>query len=155
MAENDSSQQRLAALAEAFATRIPFHQLIGLHFRYVDQERCELVFDMKEQLVGNYVQGILHGGVIATALDVAGGTMAAAGLIQKYVDASEEELALRMSKLGTIDLRIDYLRPGWGKQFCASASLLRGGNKVAVSRMELHNERGELIAVGTGTYLVG
>jgi acyl-coenzyme A thioesterase PaaI-like protein len=32
---------------------------------------------------------------------------------------------------------------------------MRTGKKVAVTRMELHNEEGVLIAVGTGTYLVG
>lgn len=149
------SEKRLASLAETFASRIPFNQVLGLHFRSLSTERCELVFQMDPKLVGNYVQGILHGGVIATALDVAGGTMAAAGLIQKHSAASEPDLAERLSKLGTIDLRIDYLRPGRGLQFCASASLLRAGNKVAVARMELHNERDELIAVGTGTYLVG
>lgn len=32
---------------------------------------------------------------------------------------------------------------------------MRTGNKVAVTRMELNNDSGVLIAVGTGTYLVG
>ncbi|HAV87176.1 MAG TPA: thioesterase family protein, partial [Pseudomonas sp.] len=59
------------------------------------------------------------------------------------------------ARLGTIDLRIDYLRPGRGQRFSATATLLRSGNKVAVVRSELHNEAGVLIAVGTGTYLCG
>lgn len=66
-----------------------------------------------------------------------------------------QERAARLSRLGTIDLRIDYLRPGRGTRFSASAMLLRSGNKVAVVRSELHNELGTLIAVGTGTYLCG
>jgi acyl-coenzyme A thioesterase PaaI-like protein len=33
--------------------------------------------------------------------------------------------------------------------------VIRSGNKVAVCRMELHNEQGVHIALGTGTYLVG
>ena len=57
--------------------------------------------------------------------------------------------------MGTIDLRVDYLRPGIGKHFIASSFILRAGNKVAVTRMELHNDNGEHIAVGTGAYLVG
>ncbi|MGH9388979.1 MAG: thioesterase family protein, partial [Vicinamibacteria bacterium] len=31
----------------------------------------------------------------------------------------------------------------------------RSGNKVAVTRMELHNDEDSLIAVGTAAYLVG
>jgi len=32
---------------------------------------------------------------------------------------------------------------------------MRSGRKVAVTRMALHNEEDTLIAVGTGTYIVG
>ena len=154
-AEQQAVAQHLANLVESFSKHIPFHRTVGLHFDQVDSERCVLRFASRAELIGNYVQGILHGGVIATVLDVAGGTMAAVGLIHKHGHASEEEIRERLSKLGTIDLRIDYLRPGRGAAFRAEAVLLRGGNKVAVARMELYNDSEELIAVGTGTYLVG
>ena len=61
----------------------------------------------------------------------------------------------RFSRLGTIDLRVDYLRPGRGNEFVATAHIIRAGSKVTVARMELHNEEGTHIAFGTGTYLVG
>jgi acyl-coenzyme A thioesterase PaaI-like protein len=32
---------------------------------------------------------------------------------------------------------------------------MRTGRKVAVTRMELHNDERVLVAVGTGTYIVG
>jgi len=54
-----------------------------------------------------------------------------------------------------VDLRIDYLRPGAGNEFTATAWVIRAGNKFAVTRMELHNEKNDLIAVGTGTYAMG
>ena len=56
--------------------------------------------------------------------------------------------------VGTIDLRIDFLRPGTGTRFFAKGYLLRTGSRVAVTRMELHNEDDVLIAVGTGAYVV-
>lgn len=148
-------RHHLAILVDSFSAKVPFHQVIGLHFEQVDETVCRLRFEARPELIGNYVQQILHGGVIATVLDVAGGTMAAVSLIQRHHHLGQDEVALRMAKLGTIDLRIDYLRPGRGQHFIATASLLRGGNKVAVARMELHNDSDELIAVGTGTYLVG
>ncbi len=37
----------------------------------------------------------------------------------------------------------------------ATAYPMRAGNTVAVSRMELVDEAGEMVAVGTGTYIVG
>jgi uncharacterized protein (TIGR00369 family) len=66
-----------------------------------------------------------------------------------------EELGKRMAKIGTIDLRVDYLRPGKGQYFLATGTILRKGSKVAVVRTELCNEGKVLIAAGTGTYLVG
>ncbi len=142
-------------LAEAFAEKIPFNKLLGLRFTQLDREACKVCFDHKPELIGNYIQGILHGGVIASAIDVAGGTMAAIGLMQKNPQTHQQELLDKLSRLGTIDLRIDYVRPGRGKHFETSARILRTGNKVAVVRMELHNEDDILIALGTGTYLIG
>ena len=57
--------------------------------------------------------------------------------------------------MGTIDLRVDYLRPGLGQWFYATGMVMRSGRKVTVARMELHNDLEKLIAVGTGTYIVG
>ena len=81
--------------------------------------------------------------------------MALIGAFDKHQHLSSAERMARLSKLGTIDLRVDYLRPGRGEGFKATAVLLRSGNKVAVVRSELHAVDGTLIAVGTGTYLCG
>lgn len=51
-------------------------------------------------------------------------------------------------------IRVDYLRPQ-GERFTATSSLLRAGNKVAVARVELHNEEQLYIASATATYMVG
>ena len=67
----------------------------------------------------------------------------------------EAERIRMLAKIGTIDLRVDYLRPGRGAYFTAAGRLLRTGNKVAVTRMSFHNDADELQAVGTGTYLCG
>jgi acyl-coenzyme A thioesterase PaaI-like protein len=50
---------------------------------------------------------------------------------------------------------VDYLRPGKGTEFLATGVVMRAGRKVAVTRMEMHSDAGVLIAVGTGTYIVG
>ena len=52
-------------------------------------------------------------------------------------------------------MRVDYLRPGRGNRFQSSGTVMRTGNKVAVTRMELRNEENVMIAVGTGAYIVG
>jgi uncharacterized protein (TIGR00369 family) len=76
-------------------------------------------------------------------------------LQERIPEASLEEKFARFARLGTIDLRVDYLRPGLGRWFAARGFALRNGNKVTVTRIELVNDQSELIAVGTGTYVVG
>ncbi|MNC91705.1 hypothetical protein D3C83_80140 [compost metagenome] len=61
----------------------------------------------------------------------------------------------KFPNMGTIDLRVDYLRPGRGKHFVASAKVVRLGNRIAVTHMELVNDDGELISTGAAAYVVG
>ncbi len=74
--------------------------------------------------------------------------------LTRHDTINEEELRQRLSRMGTIDLRVDYLRPGRGERFTATSTLLRAGNKVAVARVELHNEAQVYIASATATYMV-
>ena len=142
-------------LTVIFGDAMPFHHLIGLEVVLLEADAVELRIKMKPELVGNTVHQILHGGVTASILDVAGGMIAFAAVLERMEDLSLEAVEARLKNLGTIDLRVDYLRPGRGEQFIATAKVIRTGNKVAVSRMELHNEKGDHIAFGTGTYMVG
>ena len=109
---------------------------------------------MRDDLVGNYVRGSLHGGVISAVIDVTGGLAAFTSLHQKIEDEAREVRIERFGKLDTIDLRVDYLRPGLGDRFESVGHVLRAGHKVAVTRIELKNDRDQLIAVGTGAYVI-
>ena len=110
---------------------------------------------MKDRLVGNPYYRVLHGGIISSVLDTVGGHTVYLNLFRKIKEKPSEKQFETLSKIGTIDLRIDFLRPGRGKSFTAKGYMLRVGSKVAVTRMELHNDEEVLIAVGTGVYSVG
>lgn len=145
----------LELIRNLYARQVPFHQMIGVEVSKLSPEGVELRLKMRSELVGNPFYQILHGGVTSTLLDAAGGMIAMATVVAEADDLSAEQLQRRLQKLGTIDIRIDYLRPGRGQEFVATARVIRKGNKVAVTRMELHNDAGEEIALGTATYLVG
>lgn len=142
-------------ITQLWMKNIPFNQVLGLRITRFNNEESEIRFDWQDKLIGNPLQKILHGGVTASALDFTGGVVAAANIIAQLEDLSPEIIKNNLSKLGTIDLRTDFLRPGRGQEFIVTAKVIRGGNKVAVTRMEMHNEKGEHIAFGTGTYMVG
>lgn len=142
-------------LCDYWNNNMPFNQLLGLKITKFDPTLSEVRFEWQDNLIGNPVKKILHGGVTASALDLAGGTVAAANIIEQLTNATPDTLQQSLSKIGTIDLRTDYLRPGKGEEFIVTAHIIRSGSKVAVARMEMHNELGEHIAFGTGTYMVG
>ena len=149
------TEKLLQLLKEITEEKIPFNKLIGMKIETLDLDKIGIRFEMRPELVGNFTRGNLHGGVISSVLDVTGGMVAWTGIMKKMEGQSFDEISERFNKIGTIDIRVDYLRPGLGEYFIATGSTLRTGNKVSVTRMELNNDKGILIAVGTGTYVVG
>lgn len=134
--------------------KIPFNQVLGLTVESLDLDRPSVKLEMRDDLIGNFIRGSLHGGVISSTLDFMGGLVAFLGVLKTLNGQPAPVMAARFAKIGTIDLRIDYLRPGIGRVFTATGYVLRTGKKVAVTRMELHNEQQQLIAVGTGAYMI-
>lgn len=154
MPPTDSSMEKamLEQLSHAF-TKIPFNQMLGLSLKTLTADHVTMEFSMKEQLIGNFLHGILHGGVISSVLDMAGGMAVMASIIHDRSSLAVDELASIIGKTSTVDLQISYLRPGKGDHFIAKAWILKSGKKVSFARMELINHKDTLIAAGTGTYM--
>ena len=144
----------LSGIKKIVNEKIPFHKVLGLKVESISYERVKVLFQMRDELMGHYKRGMVHGGVISSVIDVTGGLSAFMGVQEKLQDETVEAKLERFGRVSTIDLRVDFLRPGIGKWFVATAYTLRTGNKVAVTRIELHNDQDDLIAVGTGSYVV-
>lgn len=142
-------------LIAIYEEKIPFNKVLGVKIESTSNEHVRTKFEMRDDLVGNFTQGMLHGGVISAILDATGGLMTSIGLLQKIWKQPMEEIEKNLTRISTIDLRVDYLRPGQGRHFVSNGSIMRAGRKVTVTRMEMHNDQDVLIAVGTGTYIVG
>ena len=147
----DAFYERLRQLYDA----LPFNRVLGIRVTDVDAKGAAMRFSMREELVGNVVHGMLHGGVISAVFDALGGLTASAGLVARAVKLPEAEMRSMFTRVGTIDIRVDYLRPGKGREFTAVGRIMRAGRKLAVVRMEMHADDEVLIAVGTGTYMIG
>ena len=144
-------EQREKRLRKLFEEFVPFNKVLGLKVESFDPAAPKLRFDMKPELIGNPTRGILHGGVISAVLDV----MAGFSIHAAVLDQGKGEHSEAFPKMGTIDLRIDYLRPGRGKYFIATGRVVRLGSRVAVTHMELENDTGEQIATGSAAYMIG
>jgi len=145
----------LEMLTYDYDEMMPFNKHLGIRIDSLTLDKVIVRIDMKPELVGNYEQQILHGGVISSVIDLIGGIIAQLGALKHMNDITIGEMAHRLSMMSTINMRVDYIRPGSGEHFITEATVVRTGNKVAVTRMEFLNDQHQLIAVGTGSYMVG
>jgi uncharacterized protein (TIGR00369 family) len=147
-------EEFVRGLTEIFEQRIVFNQVIGLKIVSLRPERVVGSIAMKHELVGHYAFNRLHGGVISAGLDAMGGLAVMAAIGARHMDEAPEQRLQRFGKLGTIDLRIDYLRPGIGEHFELRAEVLRLGSRVASTRMEFLGPDGRLMSAAAGAYIV-
>jgi len=155
MDDSLSLTEMLQLLGDIYENKMPFDRLLGLRIESLTPTEVRVRIDMRQELIGNFMRGILHGGVISSVLDLTGGLIASVELLKQIAGSPPDEIVKRLTRIGTIDMRVDYLRAGKGDFFTATGSVLRQGNKVAVIRTEFRNDQNLLIAAGTGTYLVG
>jgi uncharacterized protein (TIGR00369 family) len=141
-------------LIQMFDHNIPFNQVLGLKITSLRPERVVGRIEMKPELIGNYSQGRLHGGVISAGLDSMAGLAVMAAIGARHMDEAPAQRLQRFAKLGTIDLRIDYLRPASGRSFELRAEVMRLGSRVASTRMEFLGADGRLLSSGAGAYIV-
>ena len=144
----------IAALTELFEQKIVFNRVLGLRIVELKPERVTGAIDMRHELVGNFSHNRIHGGVISAALDAMAGLAVMAAMGARHMNEPPLQRLARFSKLGTIDMRIDYLRPGLGERFDLEAEVLRLGSRVASTRMAFRSADGKLLATGAGAYIV-
>jgi len=92
--------------------------------------------------------------VISATLDAMGGLAVMAAIGARHLDEPVDARLARFGKLGTIDLRVDYLRPATGPRFTTTAHVLRLGSRVASTRMEFMDTTGKLLSTGAAAYIV-
>ena len=144
----------IAGLKEIFEERIVFNRVLGLKVTQLHAEGAEGRIAMKPDLVGHYSHNRLHGGVVSATLDAMGGLAVMAAIGARHMDDEPAQRLQRFAKLGTIDLRVDYLRPASGEHFAVRADVLRLGSRVASTRMEFRGADGKLLSTGAAAYII-
>ena len=144
----------LEGFRQIYEEKNVFNQTLGLKLTHVTPDGVTARIAMKPELVGHFAYNRIHGGVISAVLDAMGSAAVMAALAAKHMDETPAKRLERFAKLGTIDLRIDYLRPGIGEYFDIHAQCLRVGSRVGSSRMEFMGPDGALMSTGAAAYIV-
>lgn len=122
----------------------PFNAFLGIEVGRLEPGFARLELPFRPELIGNPEIPALHGGTISTLIDVTGGA------------ASMTRIDMNTAMVSTIDLRVDYLRPGRSHRLIAESTVTRMGNRVAsVDTICFHADAPErLIATGKAAYNV-
>lgn len=133
-----------STLKQVIEDFIPFNKFLGVRCDHLERGRVRLLLPWRDEFIGDPVKRAVHGGVISTLADVAGGM------------AVWSALEDPMSRVSTVDLRVDYLRPGKPHAILAEAAVVRLGGRIAVTDMKMFHAGGdgEPIATGKGVYVV-
>ncbi len=123
---------------------IPFNRFLGVQATRMERGLARLELPFREEFVGDWMRPALHGGVISMLADTAGG-MAVWTALEKAP-----------SRVSTIDLRVDYLRPGKPERLIAEGTVVRAGRTVGVADIRLFHPgaEGEVVATGKGVYAI-
>jgi uncharacterized protein (TIGR00369 family) len=143
-----------AALVDLFERRITFNETLGLKIVAARPGDVRATLAMRPELIGHFAYGRLHGGVISATLDAMGGLALMVGIAERHPHDNPLQVMQRFAKMGTIDLRVDYLRPGIGEQFTATAEVTRLGGRIGSTQMRLLDDKGTLLATGAAAYVV-
>ena len=144
----------VARIKTLFEDRIPFNQVLGLKIDRLDADGVSGRIAMRPELIGHFTHQRLHGGVISATLDAIAGLAVMTAIGARHLDEPMNARLARFGKLGTIDLRVDYLRPALGTHFTASANVLRLGSRIASTRMEFADAKGVVVSTGAAAYIV-
>ena len=144
----------IAALTTLFEETIAFNRTLGLRITAIAADHVTGSLAMRPDLIGHRGHQRLHGGVISATLDAMAGLAVMAAIGARHMDEPSSRRMQRFSRLGTVDMRIDYLRQGIGERFTLSAQVLRLGSRIASTQMQFKGADGTLLATGAATYVL-
>ena len=83
MSKKNKDTELFNRIQDIFNEKIPFNKILGLKVESIEYNKVSITFEMRHELIGNYLRGSLHGGVISSVIDVTGGLSAFIGIQQK------------------------------------------------------------------------
>jgi uncharacterized protein (TIGR00369 family) len=114
-----------------------YHQFLGLECVAAEEDSVKLRLPFREDFLADEAGTYVHGGVIASLIDVAGDF----ALVTTFGRG-----------LPTVDLRVDYLRPALKEDLIATATVVKKGRTLSLCDIVIENDAGKKIAVGRALY---
>jgi uncharacterized protein (TIGR00369 family) len=130
---------RLRALGRAFRFSNTARQF---GFRLEHAEQGSATLRMKVQPRHMQIHGVVHGGVLASLADTAGG-------LAIYLSLPSG------SRAATVEMKMNFLEPVQSGTVFAEARILRQGKYLAVVECDLRDDRNRMVAKSLMTFSLG
>jgi len=132
----------LAKVKDIIENKMPVNKLFGLEVVEIDVGYVKLHVPFKKEFIGDALQKLWHGGILAGIADTAGGI------------AGATTISFPHDKINTIDIRIDYLKGATNRDIFAVAKLIKEGKHIIKADIKLFHEEDDLIAIARASYSV-
>jgi len=125
--------------AEAAKDKLYFSKYLGIEFVEFREGYTKAELDIKPELLNRL--GILHGGVTYSLADTCMG-----GAVFSLLAENKHCVAM--------EVKTNYLRPVTGGHLVAESRVVHCGKQVAVATCEVHDGKGKMIAMATGSFYI-
>ena len=121
--------------------QVPFNKYLGIKVDELREGFARLFIPFRNEFIGDSRRPALHGGIISTLIDTCGGAAA-------WTHCTKDD------RISTVDIRVDYLRPGPDHDIIAESEVQRIGNRVSVvhTRVFAASDKKTVIAEGQAVY---
>jgi uncharacterized protein (TIGR00369 family) len=128
-------------IVKAYIANNHFGAMLDMEFQVGNPG--EIVYHMDVQEKHLATPRAAHGGAVSAFMD---GTMGVCALSQVIMDNHV---------VSTIEMKISFVSPALlGKKLIGTAKTVKKGKRIVFIEGEIHNEDGDLIAIGSGTFNV-
>jgi uncharacterized protein (TIGR00369 family) len=133
--------KRFEAITRFIEEEVPFDKYLGIKVDELREGFARLVMPFRQEFIGDKRRPALHGGIISTLIDTCSGTAV-------WTHCGEDD------RISTVDIRVDYLRPGPADDIIAEAFVQRTGNRVSVVHAMVYaaGDQKTVIAEGRSVY---
>ena len=126
---------------DLFERRISLNQHIGLHLEAAGPGWARMSIQLAPSVMNPF--DAAHGGTVCALIDsTAGSAVAAATLPDDRI-------------MGTIDMQVHFLERAQGSALIAEGRVVRAGHAIAIARVDVKDDAGRTVAMGTATFRLG
>lgn len=120
---------------------VPFNRYLGFKVQVAEEGLVRVKIPFREEFIGDPRRPAMHGGVFSAVIDACGG-------LAVWTLFEVEDL------ISTVDMRVDYLRPGPDTDLIAESKVVRMGNRVSVVNTVVFpvGREKEILAEGRAVY---